>query len=109
MSVTMGTSYAYRTASLYVTVWEYYVVVPDVPPASGEMILAYIGESDPTVGSVAGGMDNDGVDNPHDDYLEHAAGPPEAGRLSIVRKGSKFRESDKIRRYVGGRSEVGRF
>ena len=109
MSVTMGTSYAYRTASLYVTVWEYYVVVPDVPPASGEMILAYIGESDPTVGSVAGGMDNDGVDDPHDDYLEHAAGPPEAGRLSIVRKGSKFRESDKIRRYVGGRSEVGRF
>lgn len=109
MSVTMGTSYAYRTASLYVTVWEYYVMVPDVPPASGEMILAYIGEADVTVWPIASGMDNDGIDNPHGDCLEHAAGPPEAGRLSIVRKGSKFRESDKIRRWVGGRSEVGRF
>ena len=107
VSVTMGTSYAYRTASLDVTVWEHYVVVPDVPPASGEMISAYIGESDPTVGSVAGGMDDDGVDNPHGDCLEHAAGGPEARRLSIVRKGSKFRESDKTRRYVGGRSEEG--
>lgn len=109
MSVTMGTSYAYRTASLDVTIWEYYVVVPDVPPASGEMVSAYIGKADATVCSVAGGMDDDGIDNPHGDCLEHAAGHPEARRLSIVRKGSKFRESDKIRRYVGGRSEEGRF
>lgn len=107
VTVTMSTSYANRTASLYVTIWEHYVVVPDVPPASGEMVSAYIGESDPTVGSVAGGMDDDGVDDPHDDYLEHAAGPPEASRFSIVRKGSKFRESDKTRRYVGGGSEEG--
>lgn len=109
VSVAMGTSYAYRTASLNVTVWEYYIVVPDVPPASGEMVSAYIGESDPTVGSVAGGMDDDGIDNPHGDCLEHAAGHPEASRFSIVRKGSKFQESDKTRRYVGGRSEEGRF
>lgn len=72
MSVAMGTSYAYRTASLYVTVWEYYVMVPDVPPASGEMILAYIGEADVTVWPIASGMDDDGVDNPHGDCLEHA-------------------------------------
>lgn len=109
MSVTMGTSYAYRTAPLDVTIWEHYVVVPDVPPASGEMVSAYIGEADVTVWPVAGGMDDDGVDNPHNDCLEHAAGHPEARRLSIVRKGSKLRESDKIRRYVGGRSEEGRF
>lgn len=109
VAVTMGTSYANRTASLYVTIWEHYVVVPDVLPASGEMVSAYIGESDLTVGSVAGGMDNDGVDNPHGSYLEHAAGPPGTRLHSSVRKGSKFRESDKIRRYVGGRSEVGRF
>lgn len=49
MSVTMGTSYAYRTASLYVTIWEHYVVISDVLPASGEMISAYIGEGDLTV------------------------------------------------------------
>lgn len=109
VSVAMGTSYAYRTASLDVTIWEYYVVVPDVLPASGEMVSAYIGEADVTVWPVACGMDDDGIDNPHGDCLEHAAGHPEAWRLSIVRKGSKFRESDKTRRYVGGRSEVGRF
>ena len=109
VTVTMGTCYAYRTASLDVTIWEYQVMVPDVLPASGEMISAYIGESDPTVGSVAGGMDDDGVDDPHGDCLEHAAGHPEASRFSIVRKGSKFRESDKTRRYVGGGSEEGRF
>lgn len=72
MSVTMGTSYAYRTASLDVTIWEYYVMVPDVPPASGEMILAYIGEADVTVWPIASGMDDDGVDDPHGDCLEHA-------------------------------------
>lgn len=49
MSIAMGTSYANRTASLYVTVWKDYIVVPDVPPASGEMIPAYISESDLTV------------------------------------------------------------
>ena len=109
VAVTMGTSYANWATSLYVTIWEDYVVVPDVPPASGEMVSAYIGESDPTVGSVAGGMNDDGVDDPHDDCLEPTAGCPGARRLSIVRKGSKFQESDKIRRWVGGRSEVGRF
>lgn len=98
MSIAMGTSYAYRTASLDVTVWEYYVVVPDVPPASGEMILAYIGESDPTVGSVAGGMDDDGVDDPHDDCLECSQDPSGTWSDSYGRKGSKFRESDKTRR-----------
>lgn len=109
MSVTMGTSYAYRTASLYVTIWEHYVVVPDVPPASGEMVSAYIGESDPTVGSVAGGMDDDGVDDPHDDCLECSQDPAGTWSDSYGRKGSKFPESNKIRRWVGGRSEVGRF
>lgn len=49
VTVTMGTCYAYRTASLYVTIWEHYVVVPDVLPTSGEMVSAYIGESDLTV------------------------------------------------------------
>lgn len=49
MSVAMGTSYANRTASLYVTIWEHYVVISDVLPASGEMISAYIGEGDLTV------------------------------------------------------------
>lgn len=49
VTVTMGTSYTNRTASLYVTIWKDYVVVPDVLPASGEMISAYIGESDLTV------------------------------------------------------------
>lgn len=109
MSVTMGTSYAYRTAPLDVTIWEYYVVVPDVPPASGEMILAYIGEADMTVWPIASGMDNDGVDNPHGDCLEWSQGPAGTWSDSYGRKGSKFRESDKIRRWVGGRSEVGRF
>lgn len=107
MSIAMGTSYAYRTASLDVTVWEYYVVVPDVPPASGEMVSAYIGESDPTVGSVAGGMDDDGVDDPHDDCLECSQDPAGTWSDSYGRKGSKFRESDKTRRYVGGGSEEG--
>lgn len=109
VAVTMSSSYAYRTASLDVTIWEHYVVVPDVPPASGEMVSAYIGEADVTVRSVAGGMDDDGVYNPHGSYLEHAAGPPGTRLHSSVRKGSKFRESDKIRRWVGGRSEEGRF
>lgn len=109
MSITMGSSYAYRTASLDVTIWEYYVMVPDVPPASGEMILAYIGEADVTVWPIASGMDDDGVDDPHGSVLEYAAGGPEASRYSIVRKGSKIPESDKTRRWVGGRSEVGRF
>ena len=49
VTVTMGTSYTNRSASLYVTIWKDYVVVPDVLPASGEMISAYIGESDLTV------------------------------------------------------------
>lgn len=49
VAVTMGTSYANRAASLYVTIWKDYVVIPDVLPASGEMISAYIGESDLTV------------------------------------------------------------
>lgn len=49
VTVTMGTSYAYRTASLYVTIRKDYVMVADVLPASGEMISAYIGESDLTV------------------------------------------------------------
>lgn len=49
VAITMSSSYAYRTASLYVTIWEHYVVVPDVLPASGEMVSAYIGESDLTV------------------------------------------------------------
>lgn len=109
MSVTMGTSYAYRTASLDVTIWKYYIVVPDVPPASREMILAYIGEADVTVWPIASGMDDDSVDDPHGSILEYAAGGPEASRYSIVRKGSKIPESDKTRRWVGGRSEVGRF
>lgn len=34
VAITMGSSYAYRTASLYVTIWEHYIVVPDIPPAS---------------------------------------------------------------------------
>ena len=49
VSVTMGTSYANRTASLYVTIWEDYVVISDISPASREMFSAYIGESDMTV------------------------------------------------------------
>lgn len=49
VTVTMGTCYAYRTASLYVTIWKDYIVVPDVPPASREMISPYIGEADVTV------------------------------------------------------------
>lgn len=49
VTVTMGSSYAYRTASLYVTIWEDYVVISDVSPASREMISAYIGEGDQTV------------------------------------------------------------
>lgn len=109
VTITMCSSYTYRTASLDVTIWEHYVVVADVLPASGEMISAYIGESDPTVGSVAGGMDDDGVDDPHGSFLDPAAGPSGTRLHSSVRKGSKFRESDKIRRWVGGRSEVGRF
>lgn len=109
MSVAMGTSYAYRTASLYVTIWEHYVVVPDVSPASGEMILAYIGETDVTVCPVASGMDDDSIDNPHGSVLDHPEGRLRAGMVSSVRKGSKFPESDKIRRWVGGRSEEGRF
>ena len=48
VAVTMGSSYANWAASLYVTIWKDYVVVPDVLPASGEMISAYIGESDLT-------------------------------------------------------------
>lgn len=109
VTVTMGTCYAYRTASLDVTIWEHYVVVPDVLPTSGEMISAYIGESDPTVGSVAGGMDDNGVDNPHGDCLECSRDPAGTWSDSYGRKGSKFPDSDKIRRWVGGRSEVGRF
>lgn len=109
MSVAMGTSYAYRTASLDVTIWEYYIVVPDVPPASGEMILAYIGEANVTVWPIASGMDDDSVDDPHGSILDRSAGRPGAWWLSIVRKGSKIPESDKTRRWVGGRSEVGRF
>lgn len=49
VAVTMSSSYANRTASLYVTIWEHYVVVPDVLPASGKVVSAYIGESDLTV------------------------------------------------------------
>lgn len=49
VAVTMGTSYANWAASLYVTIWEDYVVVTDVSPASREMISAYIGEGDLTV------------------------------------------------------------
>ena len=45
----MGTSYANRTASLYVTIWEDYIVISDISPASREMFSAYIGESDMTV------------------------------------------------------------
>lgn len=33
VTVTMSTSYAYWTASLDVTIWEYDVVIADVPPA----------------------------------------------------------------------------
>lgn len=49
VAVTMGSSYANWAASLYVTIWEDYVVIPDVSPASREMISAYIGEGDLTV------------------------------------------------------------
>lgn len=75
VSVTMGPSYAYRTASLDVAIWEYQVMVPDVPPASGEMVSAYIGEADMTVWPVACGMDDDDIDNPHGDCLECSQGP----------------------------------
>lgn len=33
VTVTMGSSYANWSASLYVTIWEYDVVIADVPPA----------------------------------------------------------------------------
>lgn len=33
MTITMGSSYAYWSTSLDVTVWEYDVVIADVPPA----------------------------------------------------------------------------
>lgn len=49
VAITMGTSYTNRSASLYVTIWEDYVVISDISPASREMFLAYIGESDLTV------------------------------------------------------------
>ena len=49
VTVTMGTSYTNRSASLYVTIWEDYVVISDISPASREMISAYIGEGDLTV------------------------------------------------------------
>lgn len=49
VAVTMGSSYANWATSLYVTIWEDYVVVPNISPASREMISAYIGEGDLTV------------------------------------------------------------